>query len=140
MVDRRPEPHVSRVLFVVALTCGVLVGGSVVGASALMRSPSSLYWASEASVPSSANESTPYVVSFHGATFSMWWPDLPPGAYSGVPGVSIHIAEPSGAVDQTETGCGACGFDQHMWYSNDGEVGISWYDPSEGHVTLLVRA
>lgn len=104
----RPRP---QALFVLALTCGVLVGGAVVGTAYRSPGPSRPYGSVGVSVPAGAHAPTPYVVSFDGATFSLGWPDLAPGAYSGVPGVSILIAEPSGIVDRTGTGCGACGFD-----------------------------
>lgn len=140
MVDRLAVRHGSRILPVLALTCGVLVGGAIVGVSVLTISSGGVYWNDEVSVPSSANASNPYVVSFHDATFSMWWPEIPPGPYSGLVGVTILITEPSGVSDQTGTGCVACTFNPHSWYSNDGVVGISWYDSSAGDVTLLVRA
>ncbi len=119
---------------------GVVAGSSIVAGSILVFGPSgSLYWSKQVSVPAGANESHPDQVTFHGATFTLWWPYVRPGASSGVIGVSITITEPSGAVDQTGTGCGACTFNQHTWYSDDGVVGIAWYDRAMGDVTLLVR-
>ncbi len=137
--DRPAVRPLSRVLVAVAVVGGTLVGAGLVAATTFFFGYNGTYWSMQVSVPRSANESTPYVVSFHGATFTMWWPYVPPGASSGVIGVSIVITEPSGTSDQTGTGCAACTFTQHTWYSEDGKVGVAWYDRSMGDVTLLVR-
>ena len=133
-------PRRLRNLAILSLACGVLVGMAVVGGSYLTLSPQGVvYWYVEVNVPSTANSSNPELVHFDGASFWLWWPAILPGAYSGVQGVSILVTEPSGTVDETSTGCAACG-GSHTWYSSDGAVGISWTDPSEGSLTLLVRA
>jgi len=58
---------------------------------------------------------------------------------SGLVGVFLNITEPNGTVDYTWTGCGACGAELQSWYSDDGAVGISFYDTSLGTPTLLVE-
>lgn len=140
MVDRPSDRGRSGTLFAAALICGSLLGATLVGVSAWYRSSGPAYWSTVVEVPTTANASSPYVVDFHGATFSMWHPVIPPGVYSGVVGLSVVITEPSGTTDQTGTGCGACGPEQQTWYSNDGSVGITWYGAGLGDLTLLVRA
>ena len=124
---------------IVSALIGVGGGVALVLVASTSVGPSGLYWADTIVVPSSANAAHSFNVSFHGAAFLLWWPPGPPpgSISSGLTGVSIKITEPSGAVVQTATGCGACG-GSHSWYSSDQRVGISWIDGSFGTVTLLV--
>jgi len=90
-------------------------------------------------VPTYANETHPYAVSFQGATFTMWWPYIPPGSSStGSPGVWVQIIEPTGVIDQTSTDCGECFAGLQNWYSSDESVGLSYHDGA-GIITLLVE-
>jgi hypothetical protein len=97
------------------------------------------YSATSVAVPTDANATHPYAVSFRGATFTMWWPYTPPGSAStGSPGVRVQIIEATGVIGQTTTGCDECFAGLQNWYSSDGSVGISYHDGS-GRVTLLVE-
>lgn len=123
----------------VALALGAAAGGSLV-AAADAAWPFWGYYSEQVSVPPNASDASPYVVGFHGATFSIWLPYSPPGAISsGLTGPSFSITEPSGMLVQTGTGCGACDASLHTWYSSDGSVGVAWHNGALGSPFLLVR-
>ncbi|MCI4325171.1 MAG: hypothetical protein L3K00_04740 [Thermoplasmata archaeon] len=135
--SRFSEPALPRL----AALAGVALGVAMVVSTVIALGPGSRpYWQTTVSVPADANAMQPDEVSFHGATFTIWWPPaLPAHSIStGLQGVEIQIAEPSGAVDNTSTGCGACGSGVQSWYSSDGGVGVSYTDGSFELVTLLV--
>src|SRR5580658_2304205 len=97
------------------------------------------YWATSVTVPTYASETHPYSVSFRGATFTMWWPYTPPSSSSTFSLVVwVQIIEPTGVIDQTNTGCDECFAGLQNWYSSDGSVGISYHDGT-GMVILLVE-
>lgn len=122
---------VGTVMVVLVLPAGPFVNGEQLWGGRL-------YYSATVEVPSSDISSEPLRVTLHGATFDLWWPKIPPGAYSGVIGVAINATEPSGVIDQTATGCAGCGWSQESWFSADGEIGITFNDHSLGTVTLLV--
>lgn len=130
----------SVALAAVAVIVGAGVGSGLVVA-AVYSYPFPGYHSESVTVPSDATPAEPYVVEFDGATFTMSWPNLPPGihAYSGEFGVDFNITEPSGVNVSTDTNCAACVMTLQTWYSVDGSVGIGWYNYEFGTPSLLVR-
>jgi hypothetical protein len=139
----RPSPSrpSGRRLTLLTALIGVGLGVAVLALTFTTVGPGSrLYWQSTTDVPAGADATHPYAVTFHGATFAMWWPPAPPpnSISTGLTGIELQVTEPSGVVVSTSTGCGSCGGGTQSWYSPDGGVGILYTDGSFGTVTLLV--
>lgn len=134
------ERRTSRLLATTwAVAVGAVIGICVVAATDGAW-PFWGYYDEQVTVPSDATGSNPYVVEFHGATFSISLPYVPPGtASTGVTGPAFNITEPSGALVKTGIGCAECDASLHTWYSSDGSVGIAWFDGHLENPTLLVR-
>jgi hypothetical protein len=129
--------HLPLLSSIVGIAIGVAL---VLSAVFVVEANNRMYWVSSVTVPAGANATNPFVVEFHGASFSLWWPPAPqPGtASTGLTGVDIQITEPSGVVDKTATGCGSCGSGTQYWYSTDGSVGVGFTDGSFENMTILV--
>jgi hypothetical protein len=137
-----PPKHRRPSLFFHLLPSSVGVAVGVALSLVVLGSPGPgglAYLTTSVIVPTNTSATHPYSVSFRGATFTMWYPYVPPGSIStGSTGVSVEIIEPSGLIDQTSTGCAECFAGIQIWYSSDGSVGISYRDGT-GMLTLLVE-